>query len=297
MIRILAEADDRCELPPIVEASVRIIRNIATLPSVALKILKLVEEPDTRAQDIQKVVTSDLALSTRVLRVVNSAFYGVPRQVASVNHAVLLLGPDVVKNIAIAASLHKVFQSNAIPDVFGARDLWMHCVAVATAARGLAGKSGRILPDEAFLAGLIHDVGIMVEMQACYPQFVEITDLLSQDSNLTLRQAELQILGATHEAFGAGLCRQWRFPVHLEYVAGYHHRPTELTDANQMLPAIIQVADILARQLGVGLPGRAEAETVDAQLLQLLHLTELDIEAVAESLPAAIEEAHRLLSD
>ena len=164
------------DVPSIVETSLQKIKNIATLPVLARKIMQLTEDPKSTAEDVHKVITSDPALSIRILKVVNSSFYGLPRQIDSIHRAFLLLGRNAVKNIAIAASVHKVFQSERIGPDFDARDLWTHSIAVATGARGLALKAALDLPDEAFLAGLIHDVGIMVEMQACRQKFSEMIE-------------------------------------------------------------------------------------------------------------------------
>ena len=180
---------------------------------------------------------------------------------------------------------------------FDARDLWTHSVAVATAARGLAEKIGLSLPDEAFLAGLIHDVGIMVEMQACRQKFMEMLETLSDEQSLTFLQAEERVLGATHESFGAGLCRKWKFPRKLECVAGFHHRPMQLPESDRALPAIVHVADILAVRIGAGYTRTVETEAVDRLVLSALNLGEPDIEAVAKTLPDATQEAQQLLSD
>src|SRR5690606_37696748 len=142
------------------------ISHIATLPEITIKIIKLVEDPNSSAQDLNKVITNDPALGARILKVVNSAFYGLPGQIGSINRAIVLLGLNAVKNIAIAASLTKLFRGGQISPHFNAKDLWGHSIAVATATRLLADKVSLGLPDEAFLAGLIHDLGIMVEMQA-----------------------------------------------------------------------------------------------------------------------------------
>ena len=106
--------------------------------------MRLTEDPNSTAKDVNKVIASDPAISTRSLKVVNSTFYDLPRMIGSIDRAIALLGLNSVKNITIA---------------------------VAIGARGLAKRSGSGLSDEAFLAGLIHDVGIMVEMQACRPKF------------------------------------------------------------------------------------------------------------------------------
>lgn len=285
------------DIPQVVESSIQKIKNIATLPAVAHQIMKLVDDPDSSIEDLSKVITSDPALCTRILKVVNSSFYGMPQQIASIDRAVTLLGLNAVKNIAIASSLHKVFKSKQIAANFDARDLWVHSIAVATGARELAAKARFDLPDEAFLAGLIHDIGIMVEMQACSQEFVEMIDMLCDDQSLTLRQAEEQVLGATHEAFGAGLCKAWHFPLHLGNVAGFHHLPLKLPKADRVLPAIVHVADIMAARIGAGYTRTVETDVVSPEILSLLNMDESDVEAIAETLPEAIEETQQLLSD
>ena len=285
------------EMPPIVELSLREIRHLATLPVVALKIIGLTDDPDSSVADVNKVIACDPALSTRILKILNSSFYGLQRRIGSIDRAVMLLGLNAVKNIAIAASLHKLFRSRQLSPYFDARDLWTHSVAVATAARSLAEKAGGCSPDEAFLAGLIHDVGIIIEMQACRLKFVEMIEFLTGEPSLTFRQAEEQILGATHESFGTGLCRNWKFPAYLEYVAGYHHRPMELPEADRRLPEIVHVADVLAARIGAGYTRTVETESIAPEVLSSLNLCEADIEALAETLPDVIQEAEQLLSD
>ena len=285
------------EVPPLVESAVQQIKHIATLPGVALKIMALAENPDSTAEEVNAVIKNDPALSTRILKVVNSSFYGLPRQIASIQHAVVLLGLTSVKNIAIAASLNKVFKAERVSANFDARDLWTHSIAVATGAHGVATKVGLILPDEAFLAGLIHDIGIMIEMQSCRDEFIGVVDMLAEGQDLTFRQAEQQLLGATHESFGMALCRKWKFPENMENAAGFHHQPLLLAEAERTMPAIVHVADVMAARIGVGYTRTVDAETVDPEVLSLLDLSEADLEALAETLPTAVEETQQLLSD
>src|SRR5690606_32325129 len=106
--------------------AIREISHIATLPEITLKIVSLVEDPKSTAQDLHKVISNDPALCARILKVVNSAFYGLPGQIGSINRAIVLLGLNAVKNIAIAASLAKLFRGGALTPTFAARDLWAH---------------------------------------------------------------------------------------------------------------------------------------------------------------------------
>src|SRR6187549_3386357 len=145
-----------------VNSAIREISHIATLPEITLKIIQLVESPTSTAQDLHKVINNDPALCSRILKVVNSAFYGLPGQIGSINRAIVLLGLNAVKNIAIAASLAKLFRGGDLTPNFSAKSLWTHSVITAATAKMLSDRIGLSVSDEAFLSGLMHDIGIMV---------------------------------------------------------------------------------------------------------------------------------------
>jgi HD-like signal output (HDOD) protein len=281
----------------IVQAAIQEISHIATLPEVTMKIIKLVEDPDSTAQDLNRVISNDPALGARILKVVNSAFYGLPGQIGSINRAIVLLGLNAVKNIAIAASLAKLFRGGKIAASFDARDLWTHAIACATGTRLLADKIGLGLPDEAFLAGLIHNIGILVEIQARRTKFVEVVEYLHREPAVTLRQAETEILGANHEQFGAGLCRMWKFPSSFAYVTGFHHRPNELPQKNRTLTGLVHLADVLAARLELGFTRGTETQDLDHGLLEQLRLTTNQIDQVVGLMPEAMDEAKSLFAD
>ncbi|MCE9589983.1 MAG: HDOD domain-containing protein [Planctomycetes bacterium] len=281
----------------LIAAAIQEISHIATLPEITLKIIKLVEDPESTAQDLNKIITHDPALGARILKVVNSAFYGLPGQIGSINRAVVLLGLNAVKNIAIAASLAKLFRGGQICPQFAAKDLWTHSIAVGTCTRLLAEKVSLGLPDEAFLAGLIHDLGIMVEVQARRSKFVEAIEKMDATPGLTLRNAEQAALGANHEQFGAALCRAWKFPVSFSYVTGFHHRPMELAQSNRTLTGLVHVADIVAATSKLGFTRSIETEQIASELLQQLNLTQAQIDEVRVAMPAAMQTATGLLAD
>src|SRR3954468_3119414 len=165
----------------IIADAVNAISHIATLPEITLKIIELVENPRSTAQDLNKLISNDPALVARILKVVNSAFYGLPGQIGSINRAIVLLGLNAVKNIVIAASLTKLFRGGKVSPNFSAKDLWSHSIAVGVTSKLLVSKLGNALPDEAFLAGLIHDRGILVELQAFREPLVEIAERATKE--------------------------------------------------------------------------------------------------------------------
>ncbi|MEX0884861.1 MAG: HDOD domain-containing protein [Phycisphaeraceae bacterium] len=281
----------------LVDEAIQEISHIATLPEVTLKIIRLVEDPDSTAHDLNRVITNDPALGARILKVVNSAFYGLPGQIGSINRAIVLLGLNAVKNIAIAASLAKLFRGGRITPNFNARDLWSHSVACASATRLLAKHVGLGLPDEAFLAGLIHDIGILVEMQARRPKFTQALELLETNPEMTLRQAEQQCLGADHQHFGAGLCRAWKFPSSFAYVTGFHHHPMTLPEKNRTLTGLVTIADIITAQQEIGFTRSVETTALPAELMDWLKLSRASVDEVTMSLPEAMAESEALFSD
>lgn len=286
------------EQDQIVKSAVKEISHIATLPEVTLRIIRLVEDPESTAQDLNNVISNDPALGARILKVVNSAFYGLPGQIGSINRAIVLLGLNAVKNIAVAASLAKLFRGGQISSQFNARDLWKHSISVATITRLLADKAGLGLPDEAFLAGLIHDLGLMVEVQALRTKFVAVLDRIkAEDNTMTFREAEEAVIGATHEQFGASLCQTWKFPKSFIYVTGYHHHPMDLDEEHRPLTGLVHVADIIAAKQELGFCATVEHEEINPQLMEQLNLTSEHIDQVIEELPEALEEAMGLLNE
>lgn len=194
----------------IAAAAVKGISHIATLPEITLSIIELVENPKSTSHDLNKVISNDPALCSRILKVVNSAFYGLPRQIGSIDRAISLLGLNAVKNLAIAASLAKLFKGGSLCSRFDAKDLWSHSVATAAACRLIATTLKVNFADEAFLAGLIHDIGIMVELQSDREKLAAVFNKLEvdKDGNSTsdFVAIERSIFGCDHCLFGATLC-------------------------------------------------------------------------------------------
>src|SRR5690554_910989 len=211
----------------LVKQAVQEISHIATLPEVTLKIIQLVEDPESTAQDLNRIISNDPALGARILKVVNSAFYGLPGQIGSINRAIVLLGLNAVKNIAIAASLAKLFRGGELCPQFNAKDLWLHSIATAVGAKLVADKIKLGLPDEAFLGGLLHDIGVVVEMQYDRQKLIDVIAGLNIDKDgvpqKDMLELEEKIFGATHQDFGQALCEKWKFPKAFHYVTGRHH--------------------------------------------------------------------------
>ena len=268
---------------------------IATLPEVTIRIIQVVQDPRSTAHDLHQIVCNDPALSSRVLRVVNSAFYGLPGQIGSIDRAIMLLGLNAVKNIAIAASLSKMFKSGVGCDALTGKDLWMHSVAVGATNKLLTAAIGLALPDEAFLAGLIHDLGLVAIMQSQPKQVPEIVQRAQAGGSF--RRAEQEVLGADHQAIGMALTTRWKFPRSFQYVAGYHHEPRELAAENRLLAAVTHVSDILCARGGYGQTLTIENmdADLDEALLEEIGLTSGQVAEVQENIENELEVVRALI--
>ncbi|GIK19187.1 MAG: hypothetical protein AMXMBFR77_15240 [Phycisphaerales bacterium] len=272
-----------------VASAIREVSHIATLPEVTLKIVQLVENQSSTAQDLNRVISTDPALCSRILKVVNSSFYGLPGQIASINRAIVLLGLNAVKNIAIAASLAKLFRGGELTTGFSARNLWDHSNATAVASKMIADALKLGLADEAFLAGLMHDIGIIVEMQADRARLIEVVESVPRGPDGAPRadmlEVEERVYGANHQNFGAALCEKWKFPASFARVTGHHHNPFDLPFEQRTLPLIVYVADRLAGELEGGFRLDLASLEIDPRALSDLKLTDAMLDSIRTALP------------
>ncbi len=277
----------------VVASAIREISHIATLPEITLKIIDLVEDPSSTAQDLHQIISNDPALCSRILKVVNSSFYGLPGQIASINRAIVMLGLNAVKNIAIAASLAKLFRGGDLTPSFSAKDLWTHSNATAAACKLICSELGLGLGDEAYLAGLIHDIGVMVEMQYDRNKLIEAVEACNPDAQgvptTGMLDAEDRVFGANHTDFGTALCDKWKFPATFAVVTKFHHTPSEAPSESRTIVSIVHVADRIAAEIAGGFRLDMPDLTIDKAAIETLGLTDAKLDNVREKLTEAIE--------
>lgn len=274
----------------LVSHAINNIASLGTLPEVTAQIVKVVEDKNSSAQQLHKIVSHDPALVARVLKVVNSAFYGLPGQVASVDRAIVMLGLNAVKNIAVAASLGQMFRGVKLCDGYTAKDLWKHCVAVACAARDLAKQAGLPIADEAFLAGMIHDIGLLVTLQV-WPEKLKAACEQAQTSTQSFVEVERAVLGVDHQQLGQALCDKWKFPRSCGLVAGHHHDAAGGAESQLAVVAVVAVADALVASANVGFPLTRHNDPVDPQLAASVGITDVHVEATRGRLAQLVEAA------
>ncbi|MGA2439379.1 MAG: HDOD domain-containing protein [Tepidisphaeraceae bacterium] len=279
----------------IVRDAVNDVMALATLPEVTSQVIATVEDPRSSAGQLHRIIAHDPSLSARILKVVNSAFYGVSGQVGSVERAVVLLGLNAVKNVAVSASLGQLFRGVKLGEGFTARDLWAHCIAVGVTARELALKVKGANADEIFLAGLIHDVGILVELQT-WPEKLQAICSTAKKTNANFCEVERQVLGVDHQDLGKGLAERWKFTKACQEVAGFHHDPSALAEDDRTMVTLVYVADTLCCQSDRGFNLTARGQTIEPEMLSSLGINEATLEEVRSSMSEDIASAMSVFS-
>ncbi len=269
---------------------------MATLPEVAMQAMRIADRPGATGAELSTVLANDPTLSARVLRIVNSAFYGVRREVTSVATAVSVLGFSAIRSVVIATSLTRLFRGVPSGSAFAAPELWRHSIAVATASRMIAIKVPGVDPDIAFLSGLMHDIGIIVELQAMPDAFHHVILAVDADPTRTFREAERSQIGTDHEVIGAALCRSWRFPELLVRAVEFHHRPLDIPSGECPTTAVVHLADRIAAGAGIGYARTVEATRFDSHLADVLGVAPAAVHPDVAQLTATVDEVVQLLS-
>jgi len=220
------------------------IKSLPTLPTVALRVMAVTADPDSSANDLMGVISPDVSLTTKILKIANSPFYGLTREISSLQHAVTVLGFKEIRNLVISTVAFESFKNLEQNGKFDISKFWQHSFYCALAAKTIA-VSLKDGSNELFVAGLVHDIGKLAMYIAFPNEFMMQMEIMSPlKIKYTAYEAEKDVFGMTHDEVGLKLLEKWMFPESLLTAVGYHHRPLE-TDKKSKFPIIIHVADIL----------------------------------------------------
>jgi len=253
------------------QVKIRRIRGLPTLPPVVRKISDMVRSEKVSAEKIGKTIGQDYALTAKVLRLVNSAFYGLGGRVSSVTSAVVLLGFNVVRGVVLSASVFELMDQGIV-------GLWEHSLGTAVASGVIAKALYVPEPEEVSVAGLLHDIGKVVVPVKMPETHREICNLI-QSTTLSIGEAERQILDFDHTRIGMWLADEWNFPPNLTEPIVYHHSPALAKEA-RIQTAIVHLADILIRAKGFGFGGDPWVPEIDREAWNLLGFSMKELEEV-----------------
>ena len=270
------------------------ITDLPTLPVVVARITSQIANPSTNAADIGRLIEQDQALTGKVLRLVNSAYYGFPKQIKSIQHAVVILGFNKVKPIIITASVFGAFRGRK-PGGLDLRRFWQHSLATAITAKVAAEQIGvPHVAEEAFIGGLLHDIGKVV-MDQYQPNIYAPIVKYAKDKGILLIEAEKEVMGLTHATIGEWMMEKWRLPPSIVHMVSDHHSPTTTSERRELITAI-HLGDIFARALGVGYGGDFRMPEIDPIVVSNYNIDAGFLDKAVERAAAEIAKAEDFFS-
>ena len=265
------------------------VQGLPTLPSMLNNINQMILNPRTSAKEVAQVIASDPALTSKVLRVVNSSFYGFPNRITTITHAIVILGFNTVKSIVLSSTIFDVFRRSVKPGDFDRAEFWKHSIGCGAAAKVLGRRINYPMLEELFIAGLLHDVGKIILDQFMADKFGEVLALVRSRDCLIV-EAEAEVLGLTHCDVGAWLFEKWNLSKGLVETTRCHHNP-QLAGDHQKFAEIIHMADILVRALRFGNGGDAKVPAVNDAAWRSLGLSAPELDDLLLQTAAEIDKA------
>jgi putative nucleotidyltransferase with HDIG domain len=259
-----------------------------SVPLVLMKILQILDDNTSSALELERLILHDPSLSARILKLANSAFYCFPNQVKTISHAIVLLGLNLVKSLAIGVNIFDSFTRGMHKEAALINKLWMHSVGVGQLTQVVWGRrSNRKESEFAFLCGLLHDLGKVVFFKNDPVHYAEIFATEKGEEDTDIRAYEVDYYGMDHAALGAELAKRWGLPPQLVKVLQKHHAVLSSDDA---LIAAVALSDILAKQTAIGYDGDNKV-TSDVDALQAhLKMSAVEYESLIGSAAAKRKE-------
>ena len=219
------------------------IDELPTLPAIALEVNKMLQNYDTSIKMLSEKIEKDQAMAVKILKLVNSAFFGLRSRVSNIPNAVVLLGFNMVRNAVVSVSIIDSFNTKGVSHDFDIADFWKHSVAVAVTSKRLAEKTRLHQPDDCFIGGLLHDMGKVVLAQHFQDSFKKILKSM-ENENLSFYEAEKSEISIGHAHIGGHLAKKWQLPAGLIDAIRYHHTVSKAA-MDQNLLLLVHVADII----------------------------------------------------
>ena len=249
----------------------RIVRRLAelpTLPAIIARILEVLNDERSSAKDLEKVISFDQSIASKVLRIANSAYYGFPQEISTIHRAIVILGFQTVKGLALGSSIFETFFRQGEDSCFDRTAYWLHSIACSRCAMTLGKQVGGVDPEEAFLAGLIHDIGMVVMDQVLHENYGQFLKR-AVDCEGPLSRLERDTCGFDHADVGAWLAERWKFPPSLSNSIRNHHSVLESDESLRRLVAVIHLADFCSNEAGLSVTEGNDGCEVQEEVLEM----------------------------
>ncbi|MBN1932560.1 MAG: HDOD domain-containing protein [Desulfobacterales bacterium] len=270
---------------------VRKFRNVKTIPNVAIRLSGLMSSETCTIQDLEDVIRMDPTLVARLLRLINCPYYGLRQKVESLKRAIVFLGMKNIRNLVVIEALKDIFRENTSNEIFSKRNLWLHCAAAGICSQMIAERIFEQQSEDAFLCGILHDIGMIAENQVEHDQFIEVCRLYKPELK-PITAYENEIIGTDHCMIGSLLAQEWKLPLEVQKGIEHHHKAI-----NDVLPGsivgIVQTSEYMVSKLEyTAIPGMKVM--LSSSLSNHIQENIEEYKALARDLPGEISKANDL---
>ena len=272
---------------PQLKSMIMTIRDLPAMPHVASKVLELSSDPDTSASRLQQVISDDQAMTARILKIANSAMYACSRRIKTLSEAIVMLGFNSIRSLVVTSAARNLYSTGSARMGLKERLLWEHSIGCAFACRLLVAEKHPALTEEAFLAGLMHDIGKLVLNLQMPDRFEEIVQIVYNE-NRDFHTTELELLGFDHARVGALLVNKWKLSPTLEEVIGMHHEPGQMT-AERPLLLYLDLANNICQKYGIGFLEEPDLDLCATSGGRLLGYSNEEFAEIARKLQQTLE--------
>lgn len=268
--------------------------DLPPMPQVVLKAREVMTDENSCAKDVVKVIETDQSIAIRILKAANSAYYGMPGKISTIQLASVVLGYKTLEELITVAGSSKVLNKTLNGYGLGSGDLWLHSMSVGIGSRIIANRKNPELEGASFSAGLIHDAGKLVLDKYVMERKEDFEEIMEHGQE-TFMKAEAKIFGFNHADIGFHVCRHWRIPEDIATAIKYHHNPShsdedELAYIVYMADTIVNMADLLATTGGMGASIEAMMYMIDDKAMVFLGLQEADVKPIMDEITTSVGE-------
>ncbi len=287
LVTRLGEKTSSAKRPPTLDDLLKRVHDLPAMPGAALRVMQMTRGTDISPREIAEAISRDPNFAARVLKLANSAYYGLPRSVGTLTEAVMMLGNRTIRNLTIIAATHETLNQDLAGYDLPSGELWRHSIAGATVGTYLAEISHYPYVEEAFVAGLLHDVGKLI-LSAYVKEFVDDIIGYMKANACSFVESEKAILGFDHAEVGGHIARQWNLPTPLTQAIAWHHTPVQ---RGQVIPlvGITHLADFICLCAGIGVGINRVGENLSEGVLESLNLNQDDVEKALHYVMNAME--------
>lgn len=249
---------------------------VASVPAVYLQLSRAMENPDSTFKEYENIIHSDPALSAKLLKIVNSSFYGFSSRVETVSHALSILGVEHVAELALGTGVMTGFKG-IDPELMDMEQFWKHCIACGVASRFIAESTGQPGAEQYYLAGMLHEIGSLVLFLEAPQKMARLLEhnfpdkddpLASEYKPEHMFELEMKKFGFNHSTLGQALTEDWKLPERFSEAIGFHHEPGKARHF-PMFVSIIHIADCMVYEMGIGKSGEPLVPEIDPDVSSL----------------------------